>query len=376
MNALPKQLSILHVVDSLEFGGLERVVTDLAIEQHRNGHRVCVFSINETQGFSDELRRAGVDVVVGNKSATLDMRVIRLLRHTASRMKATIVHAHNFVPNYYAATALLAWRKGPILVTTCHDMGTRLSHRRLRMLFQLSLRATSRVAMVGQQVYDRFVGEGWVTAKHAQVVLNGIPVDKFANASKHRSQARVKLDLADEDIVIGCVGRLVALKNHQLMIRMLAQLTPTHPRLKLVIVGYGELHEQLLDLARQHGVHERVLITGRRSDVSDLLAGFDIFALPSLTEGVSIALLEACASGLAVIASRVGGNPDIVTHGQTGLLVPVDDLPETLAAVQALISDQPLRQRMGATAQQWVQEHASSQALVRAYDGFYRLAAS
>ncbi|WP_160291517.1 glycosyltransferase family 4 protein, partial [Lysobacter sp. A03] len=148
-----RQTGIVHVVDCLEMGGLERVVTDLAIEQARCGHRVAVFSITGSGGFAAELEAAGVAVVVGGKRRAFDSRVIRALRRAAIDCDADIVHTHNFVPNYDAAIAL-AWPSGQrrVLVNTCHNMGSRLSNRRLRWLYRLSLRSTARVAMVGAQV--------------------------------------------------------------------------------------------------------------------------------------------------------------------------------------------------------------------------------
>ena len=364
-------LSIVHVVDSLEFGGLERVVTDLAIAQHQHGHRVAVFSINDTRGFAPELQAAGVHVHIGHKQGTLDMRVLRSLRRVIRAQQATVVHAHNFVPNYYAAMALTGLWRGPTLVNTCHDMGTRLSHRRLRMLFQWSLRRTARVAMVGSQVHARYTQSGMVPASRADTVLNGIPVARFHQTEARRAEARRRLDIATDALVVGCVGRLVGLKNHALLIELMPALVKLAPHLHLVIVGYGELHETLLQQAQRLGVAGHVHITGQRSDVADLLPAFDVFAQPSLTEGVSIALLEAAATGLPSLATRVGGNPEIVHDEQTGLLVPVSDAEATLQALQRLIQDAELRNRLGQAAQRWVTAHASTEALLKAYDRFY-----
>lgn len=367
-------LSILHVVDSLEFGGLERVVTDLAIAQQQHGHRVAVFSINHTTGFSSELTAVGIPVHIGNKSGTLDWGVIKSLRRAASDMSADVVHAHNFVPNYYAALSLLAWWGAPTLVNTCHDMGTRLNHKRLKFLFECSLKRTARVAMVGQQVFDRYIQTGMVRKTQAETVLNGIPVERFTSTPERRQKARALLGLEPNDLVIGCVGRLVGLKNHRLLIGLLPSLTQAHPDLKLVIVGYGELHEELNAQAARLGMSKHLLITGQRSDVADLLPAFDVFALPSLTEGLSIALLEACATGLAVLASSVGGNPEIIKDDHSGLLVGSNDAPATQAALLRLLGDSSLRTRLGETAQHWVLEHASAKALHQSYDRFYRSA--
>jgi hypothetical protein len=170
-------LRVLHVVDSLEFGGLERVVTDLAIAQHRAGALVKVYSLMHTDGLRAELEAAGVEVIVGGKKRMADPGVLLRLRRVVRQHDIGIVHAHNFVPNYYAAIATrLMGRTAPVQVCTCHDMGMRLSNDRLRRLFLWSLRHTARVAMVGRQVHERFIERGWVAPERATTsALSGAP---------------------------------------------------------------------------------------------------------------------------------------------------------------------------------------------------------
>jgi glycosyltransferase involved in cell wall biosynthesis len=144
-----------------------------------------------------------------------------------------------------------------------------------------------------------------------------------------------------------------------------------HPELKLVIVGDGERRQALTDQVTRMGLESHVHLAGQRKNVSDLLPAFDIFALPSQTEGVSIALLEACATGLAVIATRVGGNPEIIHDQETGLLISPDDNAALLAALIQMIESQALRQKLGQRAAAWVRQHASDQTLREAYDQCY-----
>ena len=365
-------LNILHVVDSLEFGGLERVTTDLAKAQHARGHRVAVFSINTTTGLMPELLAAGIPVVVGGKSRSLDWNVLGQLRRTVAERQVEVLHSHNFVPNYHAALAVLGASNAPALVSTCHDMGDRLSNRRLRWLYRLSLLRTRRVAMVGQQVHDRYVSTGMVNAGAAETVLNGIPVQRFTGSPARRLAARQAMGIAADVPVIGTVGRLVSLKNQRLLIEVLPALLASHPTLRLVLAGDGPLDSALRAQAVSLDVDGQVEFLGQRRDVADLLPGFDIFALPSLTEGLSIALLEACATGAAVVATAVGGNPEIVKTGQTGLLVPADDGPSLRDALAALLGDRALRERLGRNASEWVTAHASIDALCSTYDRFYR----
>lgn len=368
-----RPLRLLHVVDSLERGGLERVVVDLAITQCRAGDQVAVFSIQDTGGFRPELEDAGVPVIVGAKRRTLDLRVLRRLRHAAlAHSGVEVVHAHNFVPNYYAAAALIAAGRHPALVGTCHDMGTRLTNRRLRWLYRWSLMRTARVAMVGRQVHDRYVTSGWVDAGRATTVRNGIPVERFGISPERRASARAQLGLPPDAIVIGCVGRLVQLKNHRLMIAVLPELVGAHPATRLVLLGGGPLREELQAQAAALGLLDRVVFAGERAGVADLLPAFDVFAMPSLTEGLSVALLEACATGLAVVATAVGGNPEIVGEAKAGLLVPPGDPSALRDAIGRMLDDGGLRERFGGAARRWTQTHASMDAFRDAYDALYR----
>lgn len=363
--------SVVHVVDSLELGGLERVTVDLAKAQRRAGYNVAVFSILRTQGLKQELLDAGIPVVEGCKQGTLDRRVILALRRLIQAQHADVVHAHNFVPNYYAALARMGIFRRLAQICTCHDMGGRLSGLKLRWLFKLSLLKTHEVAMVGKQVFDRYISQGFVSRDHAHVVLNGIPVTSFVGGGVRRANARSVLGLGDQDLVVGCVGRLVELKNHRRMIEVMPSLLRLFPTLKLVIVGDGVLRSELAQLIDQLNLRERVGLMGARNDVSALLPAFDVFALPSQTEGLSIALLEACATGLAVLATDVGGNREIIAEGVTGLLVPPNDNHALAEALGRLLGDSQLRQSLGESAARWVAENASDDALELAYERLY-----
>ncbi|WP_293995933.1 glycosyltransferase [Sphaerotilus sp.] len=365
-------LRLMHIVDSLEFGGLERVVTDLAIEQKRRGDTVCVFSLLHTQGLKSELEAAGIEVIVGGKRDGVDLPLIGRLRRAITERRIALVHAHNFVPNYHAAAALWGRWQAPKLVCSLHDMGFRLDREaRLRRFFQWSIGRTAGFAMVGSQVHGRYVGSGMVAADKATTVLNGIPVDRFRWTPERRWIARERLGVPQDALLIGAVGRQVALKNHALLIALMPALLQRHPSLRLALVGSGPLEAELRAQAEAAGLGDRVILTGQRRDVSDLTPGFDIFAMPSLTEGLSIALLEACATRLAIVATAVGGNPEIVREGETGLLVPPGEGPPLLQALDTLLADAPLRERLGQAACDWVREHGSIGTLFTAFQQFY-----
>jgi glycosyltransferase involved in cell wall biosynthesis len=365
-------INVLHVVDSLERGGLERVVADLALAQLAAGHVVNVFCLYRRGAFAADLQAAGIGVACGDKRDGLDLRALWRLRCAASSWGCNVVHAHNLVPNYYSALATLGAFKAPVLVDTCHDMGTRLSNRHLRRMYCWSLSRTARVAMVAEQVHERYVGGGLVVRERARTIFNGIPVQRFIPTAQRRLAAREALALPADAIAVGCVGRLVPLKNHQLIIAALPALLSAYPTLQLVLIGGGELDSKLRDQANQLGVAHRVVFAGERADVADLLPAFDIFALPSLTEGLSIALLEAASTGLAIVATAVGGNPKVIKDGETGLLVAVQDAAALTAALRRLLDDNTLRIRLGTAAMAWAHQNAAIDTTRAAYDDLYR----
>jgi glycosyltransferase involved in cell wall biosynthesis len=139
----------------------------------------------------------------------------------------------------------------------------------------------------------------------------------------------------------------------------------------LVIIGNGELRSQLEEQVREYGLTDVVHFMGDRDDVHNLLASLDYFVLTSITEGFSIALLEACAAGLPVIATNVGGNSEIIRHGETGLLIPSADCDKLVSAMLSLIDNQESAEKLGETAYQWVLEECSADVMYKRYMDIY-----
>jgi len=225
--------------------------------------------------------------------------------------------------------------------------------------------------MVGSQVREQLVSSRRVPAAKSSTVMNGIPVHRFERSSDTRAQVRDELGIAQDALVVGTVGRLVELKNQRLLLEAAALLRPSWPGLVVVLAGDGPLRDDLVSLARQLGMQDSVVFTGPRQDVPRLLNAFDVFALPSRTEGLSIALLEACAAGLPLVATRVGGNDEIVQEHQTGLLIPSDDVSALRAALSQLLEDPAQRLRMGENARRWVVEHGSIEVMRENYAALY-----
>jgi glycosyltransferase involved in cell wall biosynthesis len=361
-------LNIVHVVESLDRGGLERVACDLSTEQARKGHRVGIACLFSGGLLAEELRHAGVTVDVVHKRSGLDLRALLRLRRALRAARPDIVHTHNATAHYHAVLALSGDGR-PVIVSTRHGMGGSRTRDRRERLFSLALRRTAAVVAVCRAAATRLVGDGIVTEKYMRVVPNGIRLDQFDGHAC--AEARSTLGLPADALVVGTVGRLNWAKDHALLLHAFNQLRARVPTAILVVVGGGEERDTLMALAHGLGVSEFVRFTGDRPDVPRLLPAFDIFAISSRTEGYSIALLEACAAGLPTVATNVGGNGEIVQDGVTGVLVECGSAEALSGALVRLASSSSLRREMGAKARQWAERNASLAVMAERYERIY-----
>lgn len=361
-------MRILHVVESLERGGLERMVCDLAAEQRRTGVEVEVCAVFRPGLLAAELVGQGIAVHDIEKRGGFDLRAIRRLRSLVQRFAPDVIHTHNATAHYYTALATVGQRAP--LVNTRHGMGSANRNDRREQLYRLALRRTARVVAVCRHAAERFVTDGIVSAAQMVVIPNGIRVERFHGHA--RAQAREQLGVADGAPLAGIVGRLNWAKDHVLLIKAFRLALESVPSARLAIIGDGELRAELERNVDALGMSHAVHFLGDRSDVPSLLVGFDVFVLSSKTEGYSIALLEASAAGVPMIVTDVGGNREIVADGVTGRLVPHGDPARYAAAWVELMQNAPLRTRLGEGAKQWADSHASVHAMHASYDALYR----
>lgn len=204
--------------------------------------------------------------------------------------------------------------------------------------------------------------------KNPPIIPNGIPTDEYSPNPEQRVQFRATHGVEPEAIVIVHVGRFVGLKNHALLLQAFAQLQSSQP-LYLWLVGDGELRPQTEQIAQELGIADRVRFWGVRSDVADILNAADIFTLPSQYEGNPMAVMEAMAAGLPIVATAVGGIPELVAHGVSGLLVPNDDVAALRKALQHLIDAPEARHAMGQAALQRARTDSDIRHTVRQYEG-------
>lgn len=365
-------MKISHFVENLNRGGLERTVIDLIRAQLQLGHECQVICLFEKGSLAAEVEELGVAVHACGKRRGMDVRALRQARHHLRAHGTKVLHTHNAAAHYHAVLAAfgLGIRR---TVNTRHGMGALDLASRREWLFRRTLSLTDAVVTVCEAARHELLASRRLPAAKLVAIPNGIRVERFAPADDMaRARLTHALGLSSETRLIGTVGRLAPAKHQVALIDALAAVQAAHPSSALVIVGDGPLRGELEARIRHHALEGRVFLLGDRSDVAQLLAGFSIFALPSLTEGYSIALLEACAAGLPIIASDVGGNREIVHEGQNGRLVAAGSVAQMTGALRDLLDDQGLCNRMGEAGRSWVSEQGSVSAMARRYDRVYQ----
>lgn len=376
-------MNITHVVETLNRGGLERVVIDLVRAQQDAGDHCQVVCLFEPGSLAGELADMGVPVRNCGKRRGLDLRAIWRARRFVREHRTEVLHTHNAISHYYAVLATLGLPLRHV-INTRHGMGaTRAAAQRgsrhaggrggrLEWLYGKSMRRTDTVATVCDMAREEFAQRPDIPRGKLVAVPNGIRLDKFEPATEAaRRQLATTLGLPAETRLLGLVGRLTWAKDHATLIRAFALVHQREPDTALVLVGDGPLKASLAEQAQAAGVAGRVLLLGDRSDIPALLGALDLFVMSSVTEGYSVALLEACAAGLPIVATRVGGNPEIVREGINGRLVPARDPQAIAAAVIDLLAD-PVRARaMGEAGRRWIIEHGSFRAMAKRYADIY-----
>jgi len=185
-----------------------------------------------------------------------------------------------------------------------------------------------------------------VSADKIKVIYNGLDFSTLQPRST-RSEVRQRIGLPESAMVVGTVARLHPVKGHQVLLEAASSLEAAYPDLYFLLVGDGPLRAEIEQQISELGLRDRVLLTGFYPEVADIYPALDLFCLPSLMEGMGLVLLEAMHFGLPVVASRVGGIPELVTDGETGLLVPAGDSKALSIALQKLLGDTDLRQNLG-----------------------------
>jgi len=348
---------VYQFITPSQIGGAEVHVLTLCRKLADRGHEVTAVC-PRGRALTEELRRRGIKLWAPRTTGKLDPVTLLRLAARLRRERVDVLHAHLSTASLLGSIG--ARLAGVPAVTTVHGL-----NRRTCFMY------AHRIIAVSCAVRQHLAHQG-VPESRIQVIYNGVELARYHQPPDPRP-LRDQLDIPSRDLLIGAVGRLGPEKGHSYLIEATALLVARESLpVRLLIVGEGRNRHGLEQTARRCGIADRVMLPGFQRDVIPYQAALDIFCLPSLKEGLSLSALEAMALGKPVIASRVGGTPEVVVDGETGLLVEPAN-PEALAqALAALLRDPRRAHSMGAAGRARVERLFDLERTVDQIEELYR----
>jgi glycosyltransferase involved in cell wall biosynthesis len=387
------QLRVLHVIGNLDVGGAQEVVRSLAPALAGCGVEASVLTLRDGP-MREALEADGVRVhvvpgrrrsLVRDPRAWSELRRIRRdVTEAVVRERADILQTHLLSSLDFLMLGVGTRRRRPSVIWTFHNARLDLRPDQLpagdrtlglkRRGYRLGYRSASRIAAalvaVSGEVGRSVANELRPAPGRLVVIPNGVQVDRYGGAGG-RDAARDALGVPRDAFLLICVAKLYEQKGHAVLLDAFERLQAAED-VHLALVGDGPLRAELAERIRGSGQGARVHLAGIRDDIPSLLAASDAFVLPSLWEGLPMALLEAMASGLPVVASRVAGTEEVLAGTDAGLLVEPGDADALGAALDRMIGDAELRRRLGSSARERVAERYSVAAQAAAHAELYR----
>ncbi|WP_457565845.1 glycosyltransferase [Caldithrix abyssi] len=365
-----KKIKVAHLINYLSPAGKEVGIVKLL-----NGLNPDVFApvlivmgkVFDTMGLDVDKTKL-LEIVKGEGN---DFSLIFKLKEIFKEEGLDIVHTHSWGTLVEGITAARLARV-PIVIHGEHGSYHKDFKRKWvqKIMFSWSDQVLSVSALLADDL-SRTLG---VKREKILPILNGVDTEKFKPQPEKREFYRKKLNVNADSIIIGTIGRPMKVKNHQLMIKALARLKKKNRSVKFIIIGDTprySLREELEKLARELRVLEDVLFLGYRDDIPGYLNAFDIFVLPSLSEGCSNVIQEAMATGLPIVASRVGGNPELIEHEREGLLFTSNSLEELVTAIQYLIENPQRAKQLGQNALKKARRQFALPVMIKSYEELY-----
>jgi len=366
---------VAHVMYRFDTGGLENGVVNLINHMPAEHYRHAVIALTEITDFRQRVQRDDVEFIALNKAPGHGVWLFPKLFALFRRLRPAIVHSRNLAA---LEVQLPAWAAGvPVRIHGEHGRdigdldGSNVTYQRVRRFYRPFV---SFYLALSRDLADYLAHKIHIPESKMLQIYNGVDVDRFQPAGPGDTTPGCPFS-RPEYFIVGTVGRMQRVKDQPTLtrafIRALDMDPALRPRLRLVLIGDGPLRDDCHRLLADAGLSDLAWLPGERSDIPEIMRGFDCFVLPSLAEGISNTVLEAMASGLPVIATAVGGNADLVAAGVSGEIVPPADVESMAQQICRLASHPDLARRMGRAGRESVERKFSMSAMVAAYQGTY-----
>lgn len=362
--------SVLHFITELDAGGAQIALYRLLANSDRENFPpqvVCLY--NGDKLVAQQIRALGISVIDLHMPAPWRLDALWRLYRLLRQQRPCLLHCWMFHADI-AGRVVGRLARVPLIITSRRSQEIGGPHReRLR---RLTGRLDDKIIAVSDQARQAEIERTGAPPAKVVTVYNGIACDRFVRPEATAVAIRQEFNIPLTVPVVGMIGRLHPVKGHTFLLAALARLRQTCADVHLLIVGDGALRPALVSQVAAEGLVTAVTFTGTRADIPDILAALDIVALPSLWEGLPNVVLEAMAAAKPVVATAVGGTPEVVVSGVTGLLVPPGDVAALAEALAALLADPARARTMGVAGRQHVESHFTLAQTVKAVEDVYQ----
>lgn len=366
-------MKVLLLISTRGFFGAENAVLELAKQLLLSEFEPHIGIIENTSGLHRDLQEAAqknnILFKIFSCSGKFDLRTISEIRNYTREKKIPLIHSQGYKSNIYALLSTINTKTKKM--STCHNWSENSVKMKLYMyLDKLLLNKFDKIIVVSEAL-KKELSDSKIPLRKISVISNGIEASRF-DASVDVRQIRKSLSINEDEYVVGTVGRLTEEKGHKYLLKAVRTILKIYPKTKFLIVGEGPLRKRLEFLSKKLEIENNVIFTGIQKDIPSIIAAMDIFVLPSLDEGLPMALLEAMAARKPIIASNIGGIPKAVQNDQTGLLIRPADVEQLSEAILKLLGDKEKASFLAKNGYDKVKNEFSSKKMAEKYITEYK----
>ena len=373
----PQKLRVVAMIDDASLGGGQMHVLLLSKYLHRENIEVAIAT--ESTGWlvaqAQKLNIATHPIAISNKLTWQSFQNIYRLLKT---QKFDVIHTHGGTAGFWGRLVAACLNHKPKIIHTYHglhylntaqtkSLKQKIKTAIFQQIDQLLLQITDQIICVCRSDYEKAIAAKVANPSKTAIVYNGIEISKFSQPINQETSRKI-FATASTDFIFGNVGRLHEQKGHKHLLQAFAKVSD---RARLLIIGDGELKDELIKLADDLKISDRVLFFGARSDVHEFLSAIDVFVMPSLWEGQPIALLEALAMGKPCIVTDVDGIPEIITNNVNGYLVKPKDIAGLTQAMNQAIDNPEILQKLAKAGVSTITEKFLAQNMAKAIANIY-----
>lgn len=356
-------MRILQIMPEFGLAGAERMAENLTLSQLKAGHDVKVVSLyNYHSAITDNLESKGVEIIYLNKKGGIDLSVIGRLRKVIASFSPDVIHTHRYILFYTFLARMLTSVNAPIVHTVHNEAKKELNfaYRKINNLLFLISKCypVALTKKIKETIIDEYIG-----IKDLPIIMNGVNTNNI-------QPIKTDYKASPDSFNILHVGRFAEAKNHETIIDSFAKFHQQHLKSTLTFFGEGVKFEKIKEKVKVDQLTDCIFLKGVSGNVTSHFHEYDVFILPSLFEGMPITIVEAMAAGMPIIASNVGGIPDIITNGKNGILIKPEENDIT-KALNELANNEELRKQLGEAALESSKLYTSDQ-MAKEYVNYYQ----